>query len=110
MTRLIERHRGDALRRFRTARVVLAPVAGARGPAGKAHRPDPWFVSRPSGTGPPTRRSPARRGAFVALAAALTIPLAVLAAPSALAADGPYNIDGDVPDAGTTELPTRSGT
>ena len=36
--------------------------------------------------------------------ASLTIPLAVLSASSAQAADGPYNIDGVVPDGGTTQL------
>ncbi|MEO7422289.1 MAG: hypothetical protein ABIU87_07835 [Ornithinibacter sp.] len=39
----------------------------------------------------------------------MLVPFAVLAAPSALAASGPYSIDGVVPDAGTTELPDLSG-
>ena len=71
--------------------------------------PYPSFVSRPSETGPPTRRSPARRGAFVALAAALIVPFAVLVAPSALAADGPYTIDGVIPDSGTSQLEDPEG-
>ncbi len=41
--------------------------------------------------------------------ASLTIPLAVFSTSSAQAADGPYNIDGVVPDAGTTELPDLFG-
>ena len=46
-----------------------------------------------------------RRRAIVAAAAlALTATVAVVNAPSALAADGPYTIDGNVPDGGTTEL------
>jgi len=43
-------------------------------------------------------------------ALALTIPLALLAAPSAFAADGPYNIDGVVPDdPAFAELPDPFG-
>ncbi|HEX5017347.1 MAG TPA: hemagglutinin [Actinomycetes bacterium] len=41
--------------------------------------------------------------------AALTIPLAVFSTSSAQAADGPYTIDGSVPDAGTTELEDPEG-
>ena len=33
----------------------------------------------------------------------------MLTAPAAMAADGPYDIDGDVPDAGTTELADQFG-
>ena len=44
------------------------------------------------------------RGARWLAVAALTIPMAVLAIPSAQAEDGPYNIEGNVPDAGTTQL------
>lgn len=44
------------------------------------------------------------RGARWLVVAALTIPIALVAAPNAHAADGPYNIDGTVPDSGTTLL------
>ena len=53
-----------------------------------------------------------RRRAIVAAAAlALTATVAVVNAPSALAADGPYNIDGTVPDTtpATVELPDLFG-
>jgi len=51
-----------------------------------------------------------RRRAIIATAAlALTATVAVVTAPSALAADGPYTIDGIVPDGGTTELPDPFG-
>ena len=46
---------------------------------------------------------------MLALAAALAIPTAVLVAPSAFAADGPYVIDGVVPDANTAELEDPEG-
>ena len=46
---------------------------------------------------------------MLALAAALAIPTAVLVAPNAFAADGPYTIDGTIPDAGTTELEDPEG-
>lgn len=45
----------------------------------------------------------------MALVAALTIPATVFVAPAAQAADGPYNIEGVVPDGGTTELPDLFG-
>ena len=45
-----------------------------------------------------SRRRTARGAAALAVAAAVVVPLA------AYAADGPYNIEGTVPDAGTTEL------
>ena len=67
------------------------------------------LFSRKPKSPPGDGRSPARRGAIVALVAALAVPVAVLVAPSAFAADGPYNIDGDIPDAGTTELPDLFG-
>ncbi|MFC7725514.1 hypothetical protein ACFQW6_10375 [Nocardioides sp. GCM10028917] len=50
-----------------------------------------------------SRRRTARAAAALAVAAAVVVPLA------AYAADGPYNIDGVVPDAGTTELVDLSG-
>ena len=45
----------------------------------------------------------------MALVAALTIPATVFVAPAAQADDGPYNIEGVVPDGGTTELPDLFG-
>lgn len=52
------------------------------------------------------RRSKAIRWLAIA---SLALPMAVLTASTAQAADGPYNIDGIVPDGGTTELPDLSG-
>ena len=46
---------------------------------------------------------------MLALAAALAIPTAVLVAPNAFAADGPFTIDGVVPDANTTQLEDPEG-
>ena len=46
---------------------------------------------------------------MLALAAALAIPTAVLVAPSAFAADGPFTIDGIVPDAGAAQLEDPEG-
>jgi hypothetical protein len=54
-------------------------------------------------------KSHPRRARWLAAIFALTLPLAVLTAPNALAADGPYNIDGVVPDANTAELPDAFG-
>jgi len=45
----------------------------------------------------------------LALAAALAVPTAVLVAPSAFAADGPFVIDGNVPDPNTAELEDPEG-
>jgi hypothetical protein len=45
-----------------------------------------------------SRRRTAAAAAALAVAAAVVVPLA------AYAADGPYNIEGDIPDAGTTEI------
>ncbi len=45
----------------------------------------------------------------MALLAALALPGTVLVAPTALAADGPYNIDGSVPDGGTAFLEDPEG-
>lgn len=58
---------------------------------------------------PPRDRSRRRRGVVLALAAALAVPTAVLVAPSAFAADGPYVIDGVVPDANTSQLEDPEG-
>ena len=53
-----------------------------------------------------TRR---RRAIFAVAVLALTATVGVLTAPSALAADGPYTVDGTVPDANATELPDLFG-
>ena len=37
-------------------------------------------------------------GVVLALVAAVAVPVAVLVAPNAFAADGPYSIDGTIPD------------
>jgi len=50
-----------------------------------------------------------RRARWLALLTALLLPLAVLVAPMARAADGPFTIEGVVPDAGATELPDAFG-
>src|SRR5690349_5448837 len=57
----------------------------------------------------PQTRSGRRRAAWVAACCATLLTASVLAAPAAMAADGPYTIDGTVPDAGTTELPDVFG-
>ena len=62
------------------------------------------LLSRKPKSPPRDGRSPARRGGILALVAAVAVPVAVLVAPSAFAADGPYTIDGNIPDGGTTEL------
>lgn len=52
------------------------------------------------------RKTPARtrRAPWLAAIFAAVLTVSVIAAPAAMAADGPYNIDGNVPDANTTEL------
>ena len=60
-----------------------------------------------SNTHPTTRRGTVtkrRRASWLAAFFAMVLALAGLTAQTAMAADGPYNIDGVVPDAGTTEL------
>jgi hypothetical protein len=52
---------------------------------------------------------PGRRRAALAACFAAVLTLGFLTAPAAMAADGPYNIDGTVPDGGTTELPDAFG-
>ena len=52
-----------------------------------------------------------RRRTLATIAAlAVAVSMSVLAAPIALAADGPYTIDGNVPDPAPPSCPTRSGT
>jgi hypothetical protein len=53
-----------------------------------------------------TRR---RRAILAAVGLGLAGIVPIINAPSALAADGPYSVDGTVPDAGTTELPDLFG-
>ena len=43
------------------------------------------------------------------MSAALVLGSAVITAPLVLAADGPFTIDGTIPDAGATELPDAFG-
>ena len=50
-----------------------------------------------------------RRGIFAAVAFVLAAAVGVIVGPSALAADGPYTIDGVVPDEGATGLSDPSG-
>ncbi|MFH8250323.1 hemagglutinin [Microbacterium sp. B2969] len=50
------------------------------------------------------RRKPWLIGIF-----AVVVTISAMAAPAAMAADGPFNIDGNVPDAGATELPDQFG-
>jgi hypothetical protein len=58
----------------------------------------------------PTRtRGRFTRARTALLAAALLVVGTISLAPRALAADGPFNIDGNVPDAGATELADPSG-
>ena len=52
----------------------------------------------------PQTRSRRRRTTLLAACFAAVLTTSVLTAPAAMAADGPYNIDGVVPDGGTTEL------
>jgi hypothetical protein len=63
-------------------------------------------------THPTTRRgivTKRRRASWLAAFFALVLALAGLTTQIAMAADGPYNIDGTVPDANTTELPDLFG-
>jgi hypothetical protein len=54
-------------------------------------------------------RTVRRRARWLAIVASLLLPLAVIVAPMARAADGPFSIDGIVPDANVTELADASG-
>jgi hypothetical protein len=57
-----------------------------------------------------SKRTPRRsRIRAVVAATALALAGALVAPPSAYAADGPFTIDGNVPDAGTTEVPDDFG-
>lgn len=57
-----------------------------------------------------TGRTPRRTRIRVGVAAtALAMAGALVVPPSAYAADGPYTIDGNIPDAGTTEIPDVFG-
>ncbi|WP_392544779.1 SpaA isopeptide-forming pilin-related protein [Oryzobacter telluris] len=58
----------------------------------------------------PRRARSRRRSAALSLVAALVLaPITLIAAPAAMAADGPFSIDGSVPDAGTTQLEDPEG-
>ena len=57
----------------------------------------------------PGNKTTRRRATWLAVIAAFALPLAILVAPMARAADGPFTIDGIVPDANTTELPDVFG-
>ena len=61
------------------------------------------------GNGPEHHTTIRRRARWLALITALLLPFAILVAPMARAADGPFNIDGSVPDANTTELQDQFG-
>jgi hypothetical protein len=54
-------------------------------------------------------RSRRRRATLVAVCSAAILAASVLTGPAASAADGPFVIDGDVPDTGAVELPDASG-
>jgi hypothetical protein len=61
---------------------------------------------------PTTRRgivTKRRRAPWLGVFFALVLALASFTAQTAMAADGPFTIDGNVPDAGTTELPDLFG-
>ena len=63
-------------------------------------------------THPTTRRgivTKRRRAPWLGAFLALVLALASFTAQTAMAADGPFTIDGNVPDAGTTELPDLFG-
>jgi len=62
-----------------------------------------------SPTVPPQTRSRRRRVGWIAACTAAILATAMLTAPAALAEDGPFTIDGNVPDGGTTQLPDQSG-
>src|SRR5689334_13120871 len=61
------------------------------------------------GNGPEHHTTIRRRARWLALITALLLPFAILVAPMARAASGPFNIDGNVPDAGATNLPDLFG-
>ncbi len=65
-------------------------------------------MSRSPGQRSRSRRFSGRLGRWSAVLA-LAVPMTLLAAPSASAADGPYTIDGVVPDAGVTQLEDPEG-
>jgi len=67
--------------------------------------PPGWRTKR----GQPSRRSSGARSLWVAIATALALPGALLVAPNAQAADGPFLIEGVVPDAGAVQLPDPTG-
>lgn len=66
-------------------------------------------MNTPRSTVPPSTPSRRRRAPWLGALFAATLTVSMLAAAPAMAADGPYNIDGIVPDANVTELPDASG-
>ena len=66
-------------------------------------------ASHMRGTSVTKRRTRIRHKAAVILASVLVVAGAVAVPLTALAADGPFTIDGNVPDAGTTELADAFG-
>ncbi len=66
-------------------------------------------MRRSSSDDGPTKGTTRRRAKWLAIVAILMLPIALLVAPMARAADGPYSIDGNVPDPNTTELADAFG-
>jgi hypothetical protein len=65
---------------------------------------NPFMRRERPDNGSSPRTTTRRRATWLAIVSILLLPIALLVAPMARAADGPYNIDGNVPDPGTTEL------
>jgi hypothetical protein len=66
-------------------------------------------MNTPRPTVHPPTRSPRRRAPWLVACFAAILTTSLLTAPAALAADGPYTIDGTIPDSGTTELADAFG-
>jgi hypothetical protein len=70
---------------------------------------NPFMRRERPDNGSSPRTTTRRRATWLAIVSILLLPIALLVAPMARAADGPYNIDGNVPDPGTTELSDAFG-